>query len=532
MPDQLEDQILVVKRFHMPVGQNSQDAPASLKDYEVATLSNALVSSRGRRQTRPGNTLIADTPTSLAVVGLAPFYPEGGTKQLLMVSGTNWYKYTSGAGSWSSILSGLTTGLRSRMVVGSGYSLLLNGTDNVESYDGTTVADEGNVNASCPKGTMGIFHQNMFIITGHLTTKSYFWWSGVGNRTFDRSTNVHKVGDKDNGIIKAILSLSLTTNHGFLIFKSNGIYFIDSSSGTVANWSKILIDDSRGLAATDTAVIIGNSGNGGGDVFYLSNDGASGGVNKFRVRSLLRTINDKLLGSGVLSDKIQPSLDAINASLIDKCCAVYFDNKYFLAFPSGSATYNNTVAVLDLNTSVPEEGFWDWSVWSGMNVAAWAVFEDSNGVRNLYYGEASATTKVYKALTGTSDNGTAISFDEVSRAEDFGQPENDKSFQFVEVAFETTDNTLVTVKASVDGGSMITLGTVNVQDASPSLPVNLPFNLASGGKVRKKFQMEDLGKGREAQVEVTHSELDKTVKYLGYCMAAFIENVELGDDTV
>lgn len=529
MPDVLDDQPLVVRRFKLPVGQNDKDEPGSLAGNEVELLQNAIISSRGLRQTRPGNTQIADDLGSAAILGLAHFYPEGGTKLLLMVTGTTFYKYAAGDTSWTSLFASLTTSLKTRFVVGNGYALLLNGTDNVRSYDGTTVADEGSTNASCPLGTFGIFHQNMFIIGGHLTNKSYFWWSDVLTKTFSRSTNVHKVGDKDNGIMKGMVNFSLTSSHGFLIFKSNGIYFIDSSNSSPANWQKILVDDSHGLAATDTLVAIGASVDKGGDVLYLSNDGASDGNNKFRVRSLIRTINDKIQNSGVVSDGIQTALDELNASQVDKCCAVLFDNKYFLAFPAGSATYNDHVAVLDLTASRPDEGFWAWSIWEGMNVACWAIFEAS-GVKNLYYGEASGNSVVFKALTGTSDNGAAIEFIERGREEDFDLPELTKAFKWVECVFEQTDNTLVTVKASIDGGGLTTLGTVNVRSNAPSLPVSLPFNLDSTSKTRKKFQLEDLGVGRGIQIQTSHSDLNKRVKFLGYTLLAFPENVEMGDD--
>lgn len=529
MPDQLEDAPLVVRRFKLPVGQNDKDQPDSLADYEVAKLQNALVSSRGKRATRPGATLIANTPASVAVDGLAPFYPQGGTKQLLMDAGGKIYKYTAGAGTWTQIATGLSSGSRVKYVVGSGYALRLQGTDNAQSYDGTTVADEGNVDASCPLATDGIYHQNMFIIAGNLVNLSYFWWSTILTKTFARSTNAHKVGDKDNGAFKKLLNFSLTSNHGFLFFKDNSIYFIDSSEALPANWSKILIDDAHGLAASDSAVVIGAAGEGFGDVLFVSNDGSNDGNNKYRVRSLIRTINDKLQNSGVVSEAIQSTLDDINAAHIDKMCAIYFDNKYFLAFPSGSSTYNDTVAVLDLSTSRPEDGFWDWSVWSGWNVAFWSIFEIS-GVKGLYYGEASASTKVYQALSGTSDNGSAIEFIERGRAEDFGFPELDKKFEWVEPVFEQTDDSDVTIKAAIDGGDFTVLGVVNVGDNSPTLPVDLSFALVAPGKVRQKFPLDDLGPGRDVQIEIYHSELDKRVNFLGYTICAQPENIEMGDD--
>ena len=526
MPDVLDDQPLVVRRFKLPVGQNDKDQPDSLADYEVALLQNALVSSRGKRETRPGMTLVADDVGSVAVSGLGAFYPEGGTKQLLMDANGVIYKYI-GSGVWTSIASGLTGGVKAKFIVGNGYALRINGVDNARSYDGTTVADEGNVDASCPIATDGIFHQNMFIMA--INTKSYFWWGSVLGKTFARSVNAHKVGDKDNGLFKKLLNFSLTDSHGFLYFKTNSIYFIDSSAADPANWAKILIESEHGLAASDTAVVTGSDGTGRGDVLYLANDGVSDGKYKFRVRSLSRTINDTLHDSGIVSEKIQATLDNINPAQIEKACAIHFDNKYFLAFASGSSSYNDTVAVLDLSTSDPENGFYDWSVWQGWNVACWAIFEVS-GAKGLYYGEASGDTVVFQALSGTSDNGAAIEFIERGRAEDFGFPELDKIIDFVEVVFEQTDDTVVTIKAAVDGGDMTTMGTVNVANQSPTLPINLPFDLVAPGKTRKKIPLDDLGRCRDIQIEVYHSDLDKRIKFLGYTLCGHPENLELGED--
>ena len=528
MPDQLEDQLLVARRFKLPVGQNSNDVLSSLQPYEVGLLQNAIVTSRGKRSTRPGSTAIADSLGAYTVDGLGKIYPVGGTKQLLKVVNGSIYKYTAGASNWTSIASGLTPA-RTRFLVGNGYALSLDGVNNAQSYDGTTVADEGNLDASCPRGLFGIFHKNMFIVGGVTSAPSDFFLSTVGTKTFARSTRVHKVGNLDNGIMKAIVPMSLTDNHGFLVMKDDGIYFVDSSDTDYANWDIRLLTDAFGLAGYNCFAVVGNSGRGLGDVFFLSNDGARGNDNKFYIRSILKTINDKIQGSGIISSAIQPVLDDLNASQVDKCVATYFDNKFFLAFPSGGSTYNDSLVVLDLNTSSPDEGFWDWSVWTGVNVAWFETFIES-GVKRLYYAEASGTARTYKFLTGTSDNGTAIAFAEEGRGEDFDVPEVDKIFQWVETEFEATDDTEVTVKASVDSAGMTILGTVNVESNAPTLPVNLPFNLASSGIVRKKFQLEDLGVGREIQIGVYHEDLDKAITYLGYTLAAFPENVEMGDD--
>lgn len=523
---QLQDeQPLIVRRRALTVGQNSKDQADAIREDEMASLRNADVSSGGLRKTRPGATAIANVVAESAILGLGHFYVEGGTKYLLMVQGTAAYSWAA-TGDWTAI-SGitLTAGLDAATVVAGNRAFILNGTDNVFSTaDGTSGTDEGNTNTDVPKSRFGIYHQNMLIVSGNPTNRSYIWPSTVlATQTFDRSGRVIKVADQDNDEVTALLELSLTEALGFMAFKGKSVHFVDTSLGgsDPSKWSIYNIDPVHGAVGPRAVAAVGASLF-AGDCVFLSREGST-----YRLRSLKRSINDKFGTGGILSSAIEDVLSDVNDALMSKAVVFYFDQRIFLAFPSGSGTYNDTLAVLDLRHSLPSENVWKWSIWTGWNVSCMSLFEEDS-VEYLYFGDGSGNGKVFRALSGTSDDGTAISYSEEGRREDFGYPELDKIFQFVEIELLSTDETLVYVDAQIDGNGYTALGSMV---ASPTnilrLPVNLPFNLVATNKIRHIFQLDSLGLGRDVQIRIRHSELDKTVEVVGYTITAFLEPLHL-----
>lgn len=519
----LDENPIIVKRFNLPIGQNSNDCPEAIAEHEVALLQNADLSKNGVRKTRAGkSTGVGTSSGTAAVLGLNHFYPEGGTKLLTRYQNGAWQKWDGTTG-WTNLVTGLAVG-RANFVIGSKKILLLEPSQNVRSYDGTTVVDEGNGATDPPRTLFGIYHKNKAILSGNTTDRSFIYPSDTLDITTFDATKVLKVADQDNGEMRALVNLSLTTNHGFIAFKDNATFFVDSANADPVNWSIILIDAAHGCFAGRTAVAVGSTRSIGqsGDVIYVSREGQ-----KFRVRSLIRTVSDALHNAGVLSDAIEDVLDAVSDTNMSNASAFYFDDKYILSIPSGSSTFNDTVCVLDLKSSIPSQGFWKWTIFKGWSIDCFSVFED-NGIEDLYGGEADGTdTEVYKLFSGTSDSGTAIQFIEEGRREDFGFPELRKTFEHVEVQFLATDVTLVTVLAQIDGGGFSTLGTVDVGGGGPTLAINLPFDLSAQARVRAKFPLDGLGTGRDVQVRVEHSDLDKTVSYLGNSVAAFLTPLEL-----
>lgn len=518
----LNENPTLVKRFYLPIGQNSKDFASAIDFDEVASLQNADTTSRAIRKTRPGYTLIANDVGATRIVGLGRFFIEGGTKYLLMVTDNDVYSWPA-SGNWTA-LTGFTptADLLTNIVVAGNIAFFLNGTDNAYSTsNGTTLTDEGNTNTDVPKSRFGIYHQNMLIVSGNTTNKSYVWPSSVlAVQTFDRSGRVIKVADQDGDENTAMVDLSLTTTPGFIVFKGSSTFFVDTSAGgaSVGSWGIIRIDPIHGCVGPRAAATVGSSRI-NGDCVFLSKEGT-----KYRLRSLQRTVNDAVGTGGILSAAIEDVLSDVNDTIMDDAIVFYFDERIFLCIPSGASSYLDTVCVLDLRNSDATSGKWKWSVWTGMNVGALATYEESS-VENLYFGEGSADSKVYRALSGTTDNGTAIDFVEESRREDFGFPELDKIFQFVEVeVLGTDDGAEATIYAQVDGDGYSSLGTMDLVSSGPHLPIALPFQLVAQNKIRKIFQLDNLGIGRDIQIKVESSD---RIELLGYTLMAFLEPLHL-----
>lgn len=535
MPDQdisqmlqgLDEGALLLKRHFLACGQNSKDQPEAIDADELATLQNADTIAQGVRKTRPGATLIADTVAGgTRVCGLGRFYVEGGTRYLTMVSGTKWYAWDGAASSWTQITgASLTSDKPAFLVVGGNRQFLLNGTDNVFSTaDGATATDEGNTNTDPPKTRFGIYHQNMLLLAGSNTNTSYIWPSTVlATQTFDRASRAIKVYDQDSDSLTALLDISLTSSPGFLAFKNRKVAFVDTSTGGAdpSQWVISVVDPAHGACGPWAVAAVGSSLY-AGDCVYLAREGK-----KYRLRSLRRTVLDKFGTGGVLSFPVEDVLEDVNNSKMDGAIVYYFDQRVFVAVPSSGASYNDTLLVLDLKNSDPENQKWKWSKWSGWNVGQMTYYTE-NSVEYPYFGEASGATSVYRGLSGTSDNGSAITYQEESRREDFGYPELDKTFQFLEIVLLATDSTTVTVEVQIDGNGYTTVGTMSAASTTaPTLPVNLPFYLVSAAKIRKKFQLDNLGIGRDIQFRLTHSDVDTTVNIVGYTLLANADPVYL-----
>jgi hypothetical protein len=122
-----------------------------------------------------------------------------------------------------------------------------------------------------------------------------------------------------------------------VVFNRNSIHIV-VGNGDLSGFQSQLLTDEVGLTARNSAIQIGNQ------IIFLSDNGVYG-------LSFVDLYN--LRGNEVpLSESIQKTIDSINKAHVDKASAVYFDNKYYLAVPTGTSTFNNTLLVYNfLNKS-------------------------------------------------------------------------------------------------------------------------------------------------------------------------------------
>jgi len=122
-----------------------------------------------------------------------------------------------------------------------------------------------------------------------------------------------------------------------LVFNRNSIHLVNSVENPSIASAQLLTDE-VGLIARNSVVQVGNQ------VLFLSDNGVYG-------MNFIDLYN--LRGNEVpLSESIQKTIDTINKAYADKAVAVYFDNKYYLAVPTGTSTVNNTLLIYNfLNKS-------------------------------------------------------------------------------------------------------------------------------------------------------------------------------------
>ena len=132
--------------------------------------------------------------------------------------------------------------------------------------------------------------------------------------------------------------LSFSDNK-LVVFNRNSIHIVVGQGGdTGEDFQSQLLTDEVGLTARNSVIQVGNQ------IIFLSDNGVYG-------LSFVDLYN--LRGNEVpLSESIQKTIDTINKAHVDKASAVYFNNKYYLAVPTGTSEVNNTLLIYNfLNKS-------------------------------------------------------------------------------------------------------------------------------------------------------------------------------------
>lgn len=478
-----DDKELYFIRKDASGGQNNRIHGSNIGDNQVTVLLNADIGTPYQTSKRPGNTLVEDVSNN-AGTGILGFEPDGGTNQLLITEGTNLRSWP-GSGTFTTRKSDFTTGLRTKIIkVGqSGQNdivLISNGTDNVFAMtQGYSFTDLGDTNTSPPKTKVMTYYRNrVFALKSNLLSFSDAFPSNYAT-AFDRTTNAFRI---PVGSERAVLGVR---DLGLIIMGSEQIWGLNpSSTPSATDLPEKILD--TGCASGETAVQVGD------DVLYLAYDG---------VRGVFRTQQDKLQSgaSYPLSYVLKEEVESINWTQIDKACAVYFDNKYFISLPVDSSSYNNEVWVYYPATQ-------GWMVITGWNIAAFSKLK-VNGEERLY-GVDSTDGSVYRLWNGFSDNGTAINYQEEGRKEDMGQPLVTKTGGVYKLRAFGAGSYDVSVYVSIDDGDYTLLGTMSLDAGGLTLPFTLPATLSSTTILEEQFHLDSLGPWRQIRFKIQHNDLN------------------------
>jgi hypothetical protein len=497
-------------------GVNTRVQANKIGDNQAVTLDNVDLNIAGQRSKRLGYTPIANDVSNLPCKELVNYARQGYADYLLLNEGTNLLSWKYNDATWTNIKNNLTNTTYGSAVAikESGLSpddviIYQNGTDNpfrihINSSEVVDIQDLGNTagtgNDSPPKSLVMCWYGNRLWV---LKNDQLFFSDAYDTdyaTSFDTTTNWYRIPVSDE---RALIP---TRDLGIVVMGKEAVWSLAPSATPVATDQPQPLTTSYGCVAGKTACVVGD------DVYWLAPDG---------VRALKRTVQDKLQtgASYPLSYAMKDEFDSINWTYIQKACAVYFDNRYLLAVPTGSSTYNNAVFAYYPAINA-------WVKWD-MPVGAWSIF-NVNGKQKLYFADAN-NGQVHEMFRGTTDNSNAITMTEVNREEDFGQKLTRKVGGWVEVeALAAGSGDSISIYASIDGGNYSLLGTVSLTSATaPTLPISLPFTLSDEYVIREKLSIDTLGAFRTLQIKAVNTDTNTdAITILNISLVTFNEELE------
>lgn len=466
-----------------------------LQPNQGASMVNVEINQMGRLSKRKGQSLFNVDVGNTAFTGLGRFDPDATTSYIVVASGTNVARSQVSSTSWTaaSATGIFTSGKNTEFVQANDLLFILNGFDNTAWYNGSSLVMGNVYPSSPPTASTGAWLRNYLFLAGATTENDWIYFSNNLEPKIFSSGDVIKINTGDGQKIQRLEPYRLNE---LIVYKERSVFVLDITGSTpLTDWTAQPITTVIGTIAPRSVVSLGN------DQWFLSSE-------PIAVRSLVRSSFDKILVD-MVSQPIQDVFDgtssdfAINRTHISKAAGILFNNKFLLAIPTGTSTVNNTVAVYDFIVR-------GWYLITGWYPAEWIVFDNDLYMIDANDGRVvkcfSGTTGDFPIAPGFVDSASVpsvgINFQYISPNIDFGNPENFKILDALEVTFEDTGNYTASVGISLDDSDFATIGTVNLAGDSRVLPATLPFALSTAGVARKTFQTQQYGEWKKMRVNV------------------------------
>lgn len=430
---------LQIYRENLFKGYNDRLAPEFLPKGYLADALNCFIRTEEIIK-RNGYTMIANDAGDNVVQGLKGVRFANGTKELLMVSNGIIYKWT-GSGNWTNIggTYTLSTTADVDIVVANNSVYFFDGANTVPKYNGTT----GSTVAAIPIGDKAKWFHNSLYVTGVSGTPNRMRISNNGDPE-DFSGGTQATIDVNPNDGDYITGLGVLKDE-LLIFKTQSVWSLTgfgTAALTLSNLNE-RISSRSGAISYRSIVNIGN------EILYLSFLG-----DKPHFRAIQRTRYGVLVDGGVISNDIEVSLNGMNKAQLTKVAGIFDGRNVFWSAPQGAATTNNRVYAYDTIIK-------GWTRHVGINASVWESFTIS-ATPQVYFGEATADSKVYVMDTSTSDNGTAINFSITTKRYGGDVPEAKKKWKYLKTAAKEVGNYNITIDQSKDGFTYDNLGTLNL----------------------------------------------------------------------
>lgn len=419
-------------------GYNDKLAPEFIPRGYVADALNCFIRTEEIVK-RTGYTIVANDVGSAAIQGLKGVRFANATKEMLMVANGIAYKWT-GSGNWTDIggTYTLSTTAQVDIVVANNNVYFFDGTNTPVKYNGTT----GSTVAAIPVGSFAKWFHNMLFVAGISTLPNRARISALGDPE-DFTGGITATLDINPNDGDYITGLGILKDELF-IFKTQRVWSI-TGFGTAALTLSNLNERLTGFGTLSHRSIV-NTGN---DLLYL---GFLGDIP--HIRSLRRTREATIVDGGIMSDDIESTMNGMSKSSLTTVAGIFDGRNAWFGYTVSGGSTNNRAVMIDMVTK-------GWTRHTGINASVWESFTISS-TPQVYFGEASADSKVYVMDTSTSDNGTAINFQVDTRRYGGDKPEAKKKWKYLYVSAEEIGNYDVTIDYSKDGFTFGNLGTFNL----------------------------------------------------------------------
>lgn len=204
---------------------------------------------------------------------------------------------------------------------------------------------------SLPPADFAFYYQNRIIAN---ISKTNLAVSDILSEDFDFTFNNFVINQGGNDSIVGVLPW---IENQFLVFMTKSIYmaYLEPTTYVVgaapgANSSITVVSTEVGCLSRKSIVSAGQY------VFFMSGKG---------IYLLSPQLDLKLVGNTLpLSEPISDVFDSVNFSAINKCCAAYYSNRFYVALATGTATRNNLVLVYNtLNQAWESKDVYPAGLW-------------------------------------------------------------------------------------------------------------------------------------------------------------------------
>jgi hypothetical protein len=255
--------------------------------------------------------------------------------------------------------------------------------------------------------------------------------SDVLNYTrYDPVAQQFKINNGDEGSIQGIVAAG---RNSLLIFKDYTLHVLENFTSDLTDVTQDELPLDLGLGARRTIVRYGT------DILWLGKD--------LGFYSLSQALDNRLQGDErALSDPIEPLMESIKPTLLDKCVAQVWNKMLYLALPLGDATTEaNCIVVYDFTLGA----------WVGVDTSA--LFDIHDLLLFPYQGRerlimVHADGRLFLMEEGSEDDGSDIPMELISRGYRCGT-DAIKKFKTADVAISTWSPTY-TIQSGVDAGNV------------------------------------------------------------------------------